>query len=150
MQQNDVNIAHRIAEEHETLRSLREAVASSFASPPEGDFANWKLDLVWELRDFRNALVKHFDLEEDGGFMFDVVDTAPHEKPHVDILESEHAEFIREVDSITTDLKGQSDSSIIPGLGERLDTLIARLNEHEELERELIGTVYFQDLGTGD
>jgi len=150
MQQNNMDIVRRVEEEHVTLRLLMKSVTDSFARPPGGDITDWKLNLVWELRDFRNALVKHFDLEEDGGFMGDVVATAPHEKRRVDQCEREHAEFLKEIDDITAELKRMIDPSAVQGVRERLDKLIEKLHDHEALECELLGTVYFQDFGTGD
>ncbi len=149
-EQYSEHIAHRIEEEHANLRLLMASVSKSFASPPVDDFVDWKLELVWELRDFRNVLVKHFDLEEDGGFMADVVDTAPHEKRKVDQLHSEHDEFLEELESITAALKLMYEPSGMHLLGERLSKLNSGLHDHEALERDLIGFVYSQDLGLGD
>jgi hemerythrin-like domain-containing protein len=143
------SMADRIEEEHASLRSLMESVTETFNRPPTGDAKDWKLGLVWELRDLRHMLVKHFDFEEDGGFMGDVVETAPRESRRVDMLESEHGEFLSEVDDITAELKRMTNSSGIDRTRERLKKLISRLHTHEASERDLIGTVYFQDLGSG-
>jgi len=146
----DKAIANRIEEEHTNLRKLMLDVCNRFAHPPNGNFAEWKLDLVWALRDLRNALVKHFDLEEDGGFMDDVVTQAPHEKKRVDELESEHAYFLREIDDIAFTVKDMDNPEELADPKDRLALLVDELHEHEASERELIGNVYYQDLGALD
>lgn len=143
-------IADRVEEEHATLRTLMDNLATTFARPPSGEFGDWKLDRVWQLRDFRNVLVKHFDLEEDGGFMGDVIAKAPQERRRVDMLEAEHGEFLDELDGITGDLKRMVDLSSLPSVRDRLSGLVSKLHDHEASERDLMYTVYFRDIGVGD
>ncbi len=150
MQHYKEHIANRIQEEHDHLRFLMESVSQSLAQPPMQDFAEWKLEQVWALRDFRNVLAKHFDLEEDGGFMADIIDTAPREKRKVDQLHLEHAEFLNEVESITVELKRTPGFSEVRLLRDRMTELLSGFRNHEALERDLIGFVYSQDLGLGD
>ncbi len=143
-------IADRVEEEHATLRTLMDNVLDAFARPPSKEFADWKLELVWQLRDFRNVLVKHFDLEEDGGFMGDVIAKAPQEKRRVDMLEAEHGEFLDELDGITGELKRMADVSTLPSVRDRLSGLVNKLHDHEASERDLMYSVYFRDIGVGD
>lgn len=42
------------------------------------EFQHWRLEFLWQLRDFKNSLPKHFDLDEEGGFMRDILKVAPH------------------------------------------------------------------------
>ncbi|NNE45730.1 MAG: hemerythrin domain-containing protein [Rhodothermales bacterium] len=146
------NIASRIEEEHASLRQLMKVIGESVGRDPEGDFGEWKLELIWTLRDFQNELVKHFDLEEDGGFMDDVIRKAPQESKKAEVLEMEHREFLDELDSITDVLKqmNEQNTSALPTVRERVLALINKLHDHEASERDLIYTVYFQDIGVGD
>jgi hypothetical protein len=118
----------------------------------EEAFADWKLNFVWRLRDFQNALLKHFDLEEDGGFMQDLVAIAPGCTNRVDLLKQEHDEVIPRLSSLTEALKEMTTrqsgdlNSIVAGVLDLFD----QLERHEAAERELIQDVYFQDIGVGD
>jgi hemerythrin-like domain-containing protein len=146
------SIANRIEEEHASLRELMKSVSESVKSDPKGDFAEWKLNLIWTLRDFQNELVKHFDLGEDGGFMDDVIRRAPQESAKAEVLELEHKDFLTELDGITDVLKQMSEqnTSALPSVRERVLGLIEQLHEHEASERDLIYRVYFHDIGVGD
>lgn len=152
MAEKRTTIANRIEEEHASLRELMKSVGRYVQSDPEGDFAEWKLDLIWTLRDFQNELVKHFDLEEDGGFMDDVIRRAPQESKKAEVLETEHRDFLSELDGITGMLKQINDRNRteLPTVRARVLALIERLHEHEASERDLIYRVYFQDIGVGD
>ena len=145
-------IANRIEEEHASLRELMKSVSESVNRDPSGDFGEWKLELIWTLRDFQNELVKHFDLEEDGGFMDDVIRRAPQESKKAEVLEMEHRDFLDELDAITDILKKMSkeNQSDLPKVRERVHAVIEKLHEHEASERDLIYRVYFQDIGVGD
>jgi hemerythrin-like domain-containing protein len=145
-------IANRIEEEHASLRELMKSVSDSVNRDPSGDFAEWKLELIWTLRDFQNELVKHFDLEEDGGFMDDVIRRAPQESKKAEVLEMEHRDFLDELDGITDILKRMTreNRSELPQVRGRVHAVIEKLHEHEASERDLIYRVYFQDIGVGD
>ncbi len=152
MAEKKSSIASRIEEEHASLRQLMETITKTVKKEPEGDFSEWKLDLIWTLRDFQNELVKHFDHEEDGGFMDDVIRRAPQESGTAEVLEHEHRDFLDELDGITDVLKkmNQNNQTALPSVRERVLALIQKLHEHEASERDLMYRVYFQDIGVGD
>ncbi|MGA7303565.1 MAG: hemerythrin domain-containing protein [Rhodothermales bacterium] len=147
------SVASRIQEEHESLKSTMAAIRAELESGvSDADFPDWKLGFIWRLRDFQSALLKHFDLEEDGGFMQDLVAISPGCAVRVDRLKQEHDEVIPRLNGLTDQLK------VMPARhGGELDRVIAgvidlfdMLECHEAAERELIQDVYFQDIGVGD
>ncbi len=93
MSERSQQLASRIQDEHERLEKLIQEIREELKCTVDPEtFADWKLEFVWKIRDFQNELTKHFDLEEDGGFMEDVVDRAPRFSPRVKALEQEHVD----------------------------------------------------------
>lgn len=147
------SIASRVQEEHESLKSTMASIRAEMALGAQAaHFSDWRLNFVWCLRDFQNALLKHFDLEEDGGFMTDLVAISPGCAARVAILKQEHEDIIPRLNELTEELKGMTSKQ--PVELERITTgiidLFELLERHEAAERELIQDVYFQDIGVGD
>jgi iron-sulfur cluster repair protein YtfE (RIC family) len=146
------HIARLIKEDHHRLESIITQLTTEITRVPPAAFDGWKLSLLRKLRDFQNELRKHFDLEEHGGFMEEVISHAPRYVSRVEALVSEHEEVCESLDAILTDLKAATspamwrEARIAPRLTEMFETL----KEHESEENSLIQDTYFQDLGVGD
>ncbi len=145
--------ADKIREEHEFLKGemgkLNYMICETVT--PE-NFPKWRLDLLWLLRDFLNHLQKHFDLEEDGGFMSDILDVAPHKQHAVEKLATEHEEMVKSFSGIIASLKSlqEKDDDRIADICERIQVAVEMLKAHESAEGELIESTYLQDEGAGD
>jgi uncharacterized protein (UPF0335 family) len=153
MTEQSRQLATRIQDEHERLEQMIADMRAELASPVDpSQFVDWKLGFIWKVRDFQNELRKHFDLEEDGGFMEDVVSKAPRFTPRVRALEDDHAEALTLLDTITSNLKGMDgfDPEVWTGVKDSISALFDSLEEHEAAERDLILEVYYQDIGVGD
>jgi hemerythrin-like domain-containing protein len=153
MSERSQRIASRIQDEHDRLQKLIGEIREELSCTVEPDgFPDWKLEFVWKIRDFQNELTKHFDLEEDGGFMEDVVEQAPRFSDQVKALEQEHVDAVKQLDDITTELKHLTvfEESLLREICGKIMNLFEMLERHEALERELILEVYFQDIGVGD
>ena len=153
MSERSQQLASRIQDEHERLEKLIQEIREELKCTVDPEtFADWKLEFVWKIRDFQNELTKHFDLEEDGGFMEDVVDRAPRFSPRVKALEQEHVDAVQQLEEITSELKQLTvlEEPLQAEICDRIMTLFDMLEQHEALERELILEVYFQDIGVGD
>ncbi len=113
------------------------------------DFAKWRLEFLWQMRDFKNRLLKHFDLEEEGGFMRDVVEAAPHCEHHVDQLRDEHENIDARIDEILKDLKQMAvmDVKKIRGIRTRIGEIMTALRDHESQEQRLIQKAYYREYG---
>jgi len=115
-------------------------------------YINWKLELLWELRDFQTLLLKHFDLEEEGPYNAALIREAPHCAPRLDELEDQHHNLLTALSRIIADLK-QADTIRKAGEAQvcsHIKELLGRVQRHEAAERDLLQDVYFQDYGTGD
>lgn len=146
-------IAEKIQEEHERIKGEMAKIRKMIqAHVSREGFAKWRLDLLWLLRDFKTGLQRHFDLEEEGGFMDEVVRIAPHNWDAVKKLETEHRQMTVDVDGILEDLKNLEDQDDL-----KLDQIRARIGEffafiesHEAAEGDLLESTYLQDEGMAD
>jgi uncharacterized protein (UPF0335 family) len=153
MAEHSKQLASRIQDEHERLKDLIAEIRADLALQIDPEtFSEWKLEFTWKIRDFRNELAKHFDLEEDGGFMEDVIERAPRFAPRVKELEDEHVDAVAQLEDITSGLKqmGVFDADAWSDVKSSIIGLFDSLEEHEAAERDLILEVYFQDIGVGD
>lgn len=146
-------IAAKIREEHERIKQdMKKIKTLSSAHVSQEGYAKWRLDLIWLLRDFKNALQKHFDLEEEGGFMTDVVKIAPQNINAVQKLETEHETMNAMMEEILTSLKDQEekDDVKLEALRQRIGEFFEVLESHEAAEGDLIESTYLQDEGMAD
>lgn len=146
-------IAAKIREEHERIKQdMKKINTLSSAHVSQEGYAKWRLDLIWLLRDFKNALQKHFDLEEEGGFMTDVVKIAPQNINAVQKLETEHETMNAMMEEILTSLKDQEekDDLKLKALRQRIGEFFEVLESHEAAEGDLIESTYLQDEGMAD
>jgi hypothetical protein len=146
-------IAERIREEHERIKQQMKKINTMInAHVSQEGFPKWRLDFLWLLRDFKNDLHKHFDLEEEGGFMTEVVSLAPQHLNVVRQLEDEHQAMIASMDEILTALKSraQKDDLKLDNLRRQITDLFGVLEKHEIAEGDLIESTYLQDDGMAD
>jgi hypothetical protein len=113
------------------------------------DFASWRLNFLWQMRDFKNRLLKHFDLEEEGGFMRDVIRLAPHSERKVKHLKNEHAHIVLALDNIIARLKSLrfTETECLKSLHDSIDELMLTLRQHEEEEHTLMQRTYYREYG---
>jgi hemerythrin-like domain-containing protein len=150
MTENKSNITSKVMEEHNILRENISTLSSKIEMEiPDEKYEEWRLEFMWQLRDFRNHCLKHFDFEELGGFMKDVLNEAPETKNIVIKLEDEHTKIIKELDKILDDLKSleQRDAEKLEQLRSNVKHLIIKLKAHEKAENDLIQKVYSQEYG---
>jgi len=153
MAREQFEIATAIEQDHEKLRHAMNAIAEDARSHFTLDgFQEHKMQLLLRLRDFQNHLLKHFDLEEVGGFMEDIVKIAPHSANEVERLEREHEKFLSDLRQILNDVKraANPESPSFVAACRHLEELFSLIDDHEARERELLQVSYLQDLGTGD
>jgi len=134
------------------LKSLDDLETVFDELPAAEDFINWKLGLLWQLRDFHNQLQKHFDLEEQGGYNENLARQAPHLVPKIEHLEEEHLKIISDLNHIIQIIKETDhvESAKIERSKCRIDELIAFIRKHEAVENEVIQEAFYQDYGIGD
>ena len=147
------DLGAQIENEHKALHiSLNQLDTAFDELPVSENFQNWKLGLLWQLRDFQNQLQKHFDLEESGGFTADMTRVAPHLVSKIEDLEEDHLKIISDLIHILDVLKSisRADSAKIDRVKCRVEGLLSFIRKHETAENAIIQEAYFQDMGVGD
>jgi len=150
MAEEKLNMSSKVLDEHNILRKNISTLSGKIEMEiPDEKYEEWRLEFMWQLRDFRNHCLKHFDFEELGGFMKDVLNDAPETKKVVNKLEEEHTKIIKELDSILDDLKilEKKDPDKLSNLKSDVKHLIIKLKAHEKAENDLIQKVYSQEYG---
>ncbi len=153
MKQSDRDLANRIERDHQELRASIDQLSTLFDAKIDAEgFIGWKLDLLWQLRDFQNQLQKHFDLEEDGGYNADLIRIAPHLASQVAHLEEDHRKIISDLSHILDNIKrieGER-SPMLLRVKDRVASLLTFIREHESEENAIIQEAYYQEYGVGD
>lgn len=147
---NNLSILEQTQRDHEMLNEeMGKLKIIIWQEASDKDFSNWRLDCLWQLRDFRNCLLKHFDLEEEGGFMADVLRVAAHEARKINELKGEHDEMIDLLDEILNNFKELSDKDAarLESIRSQLNELIQMLREHENDENNLLQRTYYREYG---
>lgn len=144
------DIASQIEREHECIkRDMGDIKMAIMEEVSPRNFPDWRLEFIWRLRDFKNHLLKHFELEEEGGFMAEILSESPEAINQVKKLEAEHGQIVSELDGIIADLKKIHEKEIpkLEDIRSRVTQLMATIRNHEAAENELIQTVYYQEYG---
>jgi hemerythrin-like domain-containing protein len=104
------------------------------------DFSEWKLAYIWQLRDLRNTLTKHFDYEEESGFIKEIIDEVEEERSQAIQLKNEHDSLVGILDAIVYDVKAMPkfDEIRLEEIRDRLSDFIETVHAHENTENELI------------
>lgn len=150
MAEEKSKMSFKVLEEHNILKENINTLSKNIeTNVPDNKYEEWRLEFMWQLRDFRNHCLKHFDFEELGGFMKEVLDDAPEAKTVAKKLEDEHTKIIQEMDGILDDLKSQEkkDSDKHELLKSNVKHLIIKLKAHEKAENDLMQKVYSQEYG---
>lgn len=150
MKKNKFDIAIQIEKDHihlnQQLGELKIAVLKEVSSEK---FGSWRLEFIWQLRDFKSDLLKHFDREENGGFMKDVLKVEPFAEHKIRLLKAEHEQIIRNLDEILTVLNNmhEKDSQRLNKIKLELNDLVTTLYQHEIEENNLIQKAYYREYG---
>lgn len=151
MERDKTEVAEKIAKDHESIRRYIGALnLSEMTEVDAKEFFDWKLEFIWQLRDFKNRLLKHFDLEEEGGFMEDIVKVAPHLSRKVSGLKVEHDQILMSLDEILFNLKRmkKKNDTELEQVRFELNDVITSLRDHENEENILMQQAYYLEFGS--
>ncbi|MFQ5500660.1 MAG: hemerythrin domain-containing protein [Candidatus Zixiibacteriota bacterium] len=150
MTKSKPTVVTQVEDEHILLKQEMGAL-SMFAMQEKmnSDFGEWRLQFVWQLRDFKNRLLKHFDLEEEGGFMRDVLKISPQSLRKVDDLKAEHEKIAADLDRLTATMRAmrERNSEVLQSVRSDLNEIIVALRKHESEENQLIQRAYYREYG---
>lgn len=146
----DDSVSKKVVDEHNCIKRDLNRILETIQSKILPDsFVEWKLEYIWRIRDFRNVLLKHFDLEESGGFITEIVKQAPEKAANAKQLNAEHGKIIRNLDQIISHIKfvENYDEVALKLIREEVEKFVESLRNHETKENELVQKAFYQEYG---
>ena len=104
----------------------------------------------------RDQLATHFSLEEFFGYFDDAVDSAPRLSEQAKKLRAQHDVLYLKISDLAEDaellsyVSTKSSAYAIGSLADRYQSFYLQFQQHEECERELIMSAFYDDIGCGD
>ena len=153
MPATNVSITSQLQKEHAYIHALTNQIEKLVAATkPQRRRIEWSSSLLETLSSLREHLEKHFEFEESGGFMDEVVKALPNVSQQVEALRRDHQIIAYEVN----DLYKRAERLILDtgptskGIGEDIRHFLRALREHEKKENELVLRVFLNDVGMID
>ena len=141
----------RLDAEHRQLsRAIQELRALSRGSTPANALGTWRTEMEEKLRYFKTLLHGHFEHEEEGGFLRDVLREVPNSQRQVQTLKREHTEIEEALDQVLVDLGKLEDAGDTERINERIEAMTLQLVNHETTEQHLVQRAYYREYGAGD
>ncbi len=139
-------------EEHRIITQLTRQMLKAIENKPEGDLTAWQKDMQKQCTELYDHLKKHFELEENGGFMTPVIEENPSKESTVQALKEEHQILLDDLDTLTQKMCSipPSDCDACEQLCESFQQLVKALRKHERIEDQMIQSVFTDDIGTKD
>jgi len=138
----------KILEEHVHLRVLCDRLRLIAAAPgstlPQ---ARWRKVLDHELGSLLDSIESHFQTEERGGYLRNLVGAHPELGTRAEELLSQHGAILRGLEEAYASVQQYA---AIDALRPQLRTLLATVAAHESNETELIQEALQRDTGAGD
>jgi iron-sulfur cluster repair protein YtfE (RIC family) len=151
MEKKRSDLAKQIQQDHEEMKQemgLLKKEIEKEVSPDQ--FSQWRMEFLWKLRDFKNDMLKHFDLEELSDFPTELRNLAPHYMSRFEDIKAEHKKIVIDLEEILQLLKDMNDLSSFNKVRQKLNELLSFIHSHEAAERELLEDTYLQDYGAKD
>lgn len=139
-------------EEHAKVAELADHLRKRVASPPRGDRDVWIADLRRECDEFATHMARHLAMEEEGGYLMQVVELRPSLSQAVEIIRNEHEELtqiFQEVQEAVHEL-APADVLLLRDCCKRIEYLLTWLDRHEEHENHLVVYAFTQEWGGQD
>lgn len=134
--------ANEMQQEHQHLASLIERAQQAvekIASP---------VMCQAQLQNLRDELRRHFQLEEQGGYMQEIREKRPNWNDRIDDLLTQHAAML----STMGELLDEADEIVrrTEQWQANFEKLLSALDNHEHAENQLVQEAYEQDIGSKD
>lgn len=145
-------IAEWVREEHLRVHKAVYELHAHLAIPPSGAGAIWLTNLREGFAKLCTHLRNHMAMEENGGYMKNVMKHRPTLSRKVEKLLHEHRELdrlMREVDASLAEMTPQ-DKLLIRHAIARIGMFLSYVDHHKEEEENLVMYAFTTDLGAGD
>jgi hypothetical protein len=135
----------KIEEEHESVdRSLENIKVALKTWMESDDFTLWKIEFIWQMRELKNSLLKHFDFEEDSGFFDHFPKTDSNSGKYGKKIRTEHKQLAKDLEKILNKLKKIRDirNPNLKQMEVDILQLINAISKHEDREMGVINSLY--------
>ena len=145
-------VSRWMREEHLRVVEVVARMGEQVAEVPRVNVEGWLKELREDFERFRAHLLKHFSLEEEGGYLEAVRQVQPSLHEAVQGLMHQH----REIGHLLTDIfhdvsQIQADMPLrIRDACCRIRNVLEILQQHEDSENRLVSQVFTRDMGTHD
>ena len=147
------NLGQEILREHQLIRdALSELGGELERLEAEPGPVHHPGKLLGMLAMFRHHLRRHFELEEEGGFLVDRAEMNPGTRRVIHDLLEEHRVLRKRIGSLIQGLERvECGSACLPdAFVNELKKFIGDLHSHERTENELVQEMFYRDVGAGD
>ena len=139
--------------EHQILHHIKQALRVTLEwQAPAVSMPRKLSSLQFTIKSFQRHLERVMCLEEEGGYMAEVLDSRPHFQPRIDQLASDHARFRARLQELIPELNDISEweEPRFDEVCRDLRTLLNEVDRHDEQEIELLQeSMLFDDGGEG-
>lgn len=138
----------QLHQSNELLRALTDELSELLEEPADQATNRWVLAALDKML---VNLQQQFELEEDQGYLVDVLEQFPNWHPQVGHLRQQHTLLHRQLKEIRDRIAGASaDVCVILESRRAVSDWIATYNEHQSRERQLIQDAFNFDAGEGE
>jgi hypothetical protein len=147
MLETTASFVTELSQEHDSLLGQLSHVQEAFHEPTRGSAST----LADRLQALKTSLLRHFFFEEQGGYMSQVLEQAPHLYRSAQELLAEHHRLGLELDALIESAIAVPLDRLPPvALQQRVEQWMLLVRQHEARENQLIQGTCNQDLGTDD
>jgi len=146
------DLAEWIRTEHRKADELAAVLQRAVSVLPKVNQGRWIKEILEAFEHFRAHMLKHFALEEEGGYMVEVLEERPAVAGEVDRLSREHQELSRIMGNVHEEIRElrPEDNLMIRDCARRIQNLLQYVEHHQKDEDLLVLSVFMDDIGTKD
>jgi iron-sulfur cluster repair protein YtfE (RIC family) len=136
-------------EEYERVRDLTRLLREKLAAVPGIHLEEWLAGLRDRFEHLRAHLQKHIALEEQDGYLTNVLERRPTLAKRVDLLKHDHTELMQIINDIHHILEGvtPADRLLIQDCSRRIQYVLTEMERHTSDENQLVLSVFTRDIG---
>jgi hemerythrin-like domain-containing protein len=149
----NTTLASQLQKEHDYILEITVKIESLLkATSRQKQTVDWSSSLLESLSLLREHLERHFDFEETGGFMEEVVRVLPNVSQQVERLKSDHQIMMYEINDLYQRAEKLIlyNGSVIKKIELDIKHFLQLLGDHEKKENQLVFRVFLDDVGMID
>jgi hemerythrin-like domain-containing protein len=143
------DIVRWLRREHDDFHELTDRLRERVAKTPPGTRDRWIEELRARFDDFATSFRRRMAEEEKDGYLKPVLEARPSLAAPVELLQHEHDELTRIIDSVQRAVQQLSarDNLLLRDCCRRIEDLLHWVERHEEHENHIVLYVFAGDTG---